>query len=230
MIVCQNEKIFPDIVLRLNDDRTLFTGGELIELKESKSCNIASFNSTIPTGEKAVQDLSQKIIEAMQALGENPSDVPIRQVFYLVKGVCEATLRVCLVHGRYFQTMAIPKLIREAFRQVLTGIADAQQEQSELTEIFVLRQIDFSRTRHVAGSAVSLRFRVMTQVEPDANILERVPADSLNFVVPSWDDCADDAHDHRLQVADGELYSQLQRTQHIHKIDGSRYRLYSIAL
>jgi hypothetical protein len=230
MLVCQNEKVFPDIVLRLSDDRTLFTGGELIELKESKSCNIASFNSTIPTGEKAVQDLPQKIIKAMQALGENPSDVPIRQVFYLIKGTCEAALRVCLVHGRYFQTMAISRLIKEAFRQVLTGVADTQQEQPEVTENLGLRQIDFSKTRHVTGSAVSLRFRVMTQVEPAANILERVPADSLNFIVPSSDNRADDAHDHRMRLADDALYDQLQREQHVHKIDGSRYRLYSIAL
>lgn len=162
MIACQSKGVFPDIVLRLNSDRTLFTGGELIELKESKSCNIASFNSTVPTGEKSVQDLEGKIINAMKALGENPSDVPIRQVFYLIKGTCKATLRVCLVHGRYFQTIAVPRLISEAFRQVLIDSAESQQEQHELTDD-LLRQIDFSKTRHVKGSAVSLRFRVMTQ-------------------------------------------------------------------
>ena len=54
ILAFQNKGIFPDLAIRLNKDKTLFSGGELIELKDSKSYSIASFNSTIPTGKKEI--------------------------------------------------------------------------------------------------------------------------------------------------------------------------------
>lgn len=233
MLVCQNKGIFPDLILRLNSDRSLFTGGELIELKESKSCSIASFNSTIPTGEKAISELlnyAPSIGEAMRKLGEQPNELPTRQVFYLLKGFCEGRLRVCLVHGRYFQTLEIAALIREAFHQVIADMIEPSQIQPELPVNLQFRQTDFSQTRHIEGAAVSLRFRIMTQVEPAANILRQVADNSLNFILPSANFYTDEQHDLRLRTADCVLFEQLQRLQHTHRVDGSRYRLYSITL
>jgi hypothetical protein len=230
MLVCQNKGIFPDLVLRLNTERTLFTGGELIELKESQSCNIASFNSTVPTGEKAIRDLldsNPSINGAMHNLGESPEDVPIRQVFYLIKGVCKGSLRVCLVHGRYFETISVTQLIKEAFRKVIADMADPEQGRFELPESLAFRQIDFSQTRHIEGAAVSLRFRIMTQAEPAANILKQLTGHRLSFIVPSPDEAADAAHDHKLSLADATLFALLRSEPHTHLIDGSRYRLYS---
>ncbi len=45
---------FPDRILRIDPDGR---GGELIEFKDSRSYSIASFNSTIPAGQKDLRDL-----------------------------------------------------------------------------------------------------------------------------------------------------------------------------
>lgn len=48
LLSCRNDGVFPDMAIRLNKDRKIFTGGELIELKDSDSYTVSSFNSTIP--------------------------------------------------------------------------------------------------------------------------------------------------------------------------------------
>lgn len=50
-----NRTAFPDMIIRLNKDNTVFTGGELIELKDSRSYTIPFFDSTIPTGKKEIK-------------------------------------------------------------------------------------------------------------------------------------------------------------------------------
>ena len=60
MFSCVGDGKFPDLAIKLNNDNEQFTGGELIELKESKNkYSVASFNSTIPTGEKDVRTLTE---------------------------------------------------------------------------------------------------------------------------------------------------------------------------
>ena len=58
MLSCVNKGRFPDLAIKLNHTNSQFTGGELIELKDSKAYSVASFNSTIPTGEKDVKKLT----------------------------------------------------------------------------------------------------------------------------------------------------------------------------
>lgn len=52
LLSCRNKGTFPDMAIRLNTSREIFTGGELIELKDSNSYTVAPFNSTIPSGKK----------------------------------------------------------------------------------------------------------------------------------------------------------------------------------
>ncbi len=59
MLSCVGDGKFPDLAIKLNNDNEQFTGGELIELKESKDkYSVASFNSTIPTGEKDMMKIA----------------------------------------------------------------------------------------------------------------------------------------------------------------------------
>lgn len=60
MLSCIGDGKFLDLAIKLNNDDAHFTGGELIELKDSKkSYSVASFNSTIPTGEKDIRKLTE---------------------------------------------------------------------------------------------------------------------------------------------------------------------------
>lgn len=54
MLSCENKGVFPDLAIKLNKDQSLFTGGELIELKDSKSYAVPSFNSTVPSGRRTL--------------------------------------------------------------------------------------------------------------------------------------------------------------------------------
>ena len=54
MLSCQNAGQFPDLAIKINVSNAIFTGGELMELKDSKSYTVSSFNSTIPSRQKDI--------------------------------------------------------------------------------------------------------------------------------------------------------------------------------
>lgn len=64
MLSCQNAGQFPDLAIKINTTDKLFTGGELIELKDSKSYTVSSFNSTIPSGQKDID----KVIKGVNSI------------------------------------------------------------------------------------------------------------------------------------------------------------------
>ena len=45
ILSCRNAGVFPDMAIRVNRDKSIFTGGELIELNDSDSYMVSSFNS-----------------------------------------------------------------------------------------------------------------------------------------------------------------------------------------
>ena len=103
MLSCIGDGKFPDLAIKLNNDDAHFTGGELIELKDSKKgYSVASFNSTIPTGEKDIRKLTEgktnTIRTQMEEAGNNILSLPIRQVFYLVRGRRQSNVKICLTH------------------------------------------------------------------------------------------------------------------------------------
>lgn len=181
MLSCVNEGVFPDLAIKLNHADPIFSGGELIELKDSeKSYTVASFNSTIPTGEKNIQRLiggvENTIRTQMQEAGDDILSLPIRQVFYLIRGRKETNVKVCLAHGKFFETVPVSKLISESFGQALEerldefGTALSPSMKQKLLDLFS-EQETFSRTRSVDNASVRLRFRVMTEVKAGGNIL-----------------------------------------------------------
>jgi hypothetical protein len=106
MFACVNKGRFPDLAIKLNHNDSIFSGGELIELKDSQSYSVASFNSTIPTGEKDVQKLIEGVENIIRTqmleAGDEILSLPIRQVFYLIRGRNRSNVKVCLAHGKFF--------------------------------------------------------------------------------------------------------------------------------
>lgn len=196
MLSCKNKGVFPDLAIRLNEDRSLFTGGEIIELKDSKSYSVSSFNSTIPSGKKNIKKItpsenSTTFVQMRQA-GDDVFSLRERDVYYLVRGHRKGHQKICLVHGSFFETINTGELIRQSFAQVLdeklAGTDVSEEVKKQLGELFS-EQEDFSRVRNVEKSSVKLRFRVMTEVKPEGNILNpklypEITDDTLNFVSP----------------------------------------------
>ncbi len=198
MLSCENKGRFPDLAIRLNQADRLFSGGEFIELKDSKTYSVASFNSTIPTGEKDIRRLikgtENTIRTQMQKAGNDILSLPIRQVFYLIRGRKKSNVKICLTHGKFFETVPVSTLISESFAQALEerlnelGESLSTSIRQKLLDIFSEQQT-FSRTRNVEDASVRLRFRIMTEVKAGGNILNpnqypQIGDNTLNFAVP----------------------------------------------
>ena len=215
MLSCVNKGKFPDLAIKLNRNDSIFSGGELIELKDSKSYSVASFNSTIPTGEKDIRKLiegTENIIRTqMQEAGDDISALPIRQVFYLIRGRKRANVKVCLAHGKFFETVPVSTLISESFGQALEerldelGTSLSPSMKQELLNLFS-EQETFSRTRSVENASVRLRFRVMTEVKAGGNILNQnqypqIAENTLNFATPCHNQAEQKLHIGRMKGA-----------------------------
>lgn len=246
---------FPDLAIKVTPHNELFTGGELVELKDSNSYVIASFNSTIPTGTKPIAEVvggeSGGIFREMKRHGDDVWSLPVRDVFYLVRGRDRQRdkVKVCLVHGSFFETVKKEQLIREAFRQVLDeqlarhdeNLSPELRERLEsVKNDFIMlfdRQEAFSKTRPVERASVRLRFRIMTGATPEGNILNgklyaAVRDDTLSLVVPEHSDGA--AHADRLHVAFDEsglnqLLADLSTGEITHPYNG-KFSVHQIAL
>ena len=106
---------FPDLVLKSNAAGP-FTGGEFIELKETQSLQIASFNSTPPSAVKSVDVLQEGVLSQLHELGEAPHQLLEREVYYLIRGrkkINPAPIsKTALVSGRFFETVPIDDVLR----------------------------------------------------------------------------------------------------------------------
>ncbi|MFN8388371.1 MAG: hypothetical protein U0V48_10735 [Anaerolineales bacterium] len=205
MLSCENKGVFPDLAIRLNKDQSTFTGGELIEMKDSKTYVVSSFNSTIPTGKKNIRKIipseQSTTFVQMKNAGDDVFSLEEREVYYMVRGRKGNAQKICLVHGSFFETISVKELIRQSFKQVLDENLQGEDIPSELRsrleEVFS-EQEDFSRVRNVDKASVKLRFRILTEVKPEGNILNstqypKIKDNTLNLIVPfhSEDEKAD---------------------------------------
>ena len=189
---------FPDFAIRINPAGAP-PGGELLEVKDSKSYSVPSFNSTIPTGTKLIEDLIRGrrsvIREQMEAAGDDICALPEREVYYLLRGKSRGKTKICLAHGSFFETVMIEKLIQQAFGQVLDErlLEEDLTISEELRELMVRvfsTQDSFSRVRNVEKATVKLRFRVMTEAKKEGNLFNakiypEIRDNTLSFVIPN---------------------------------------------
>lgn len=198
MLSCRNKGQFPDLAIKINKSDALFTGGELIELKDSKSYVVSSFNSTIPTGQKEISKVikgkNSVIKKRMEDAGDDIYSLPAREVFYLIRGKRKGNVKVALVHGSFFETVKISDLISQSFEQVLQerltakGLSANSDIKDLLAEMFS-EQESFSKVRNVDKASVKLRFRIMTEGKAEGNILNprkypEIKDDTINLVAP----------------------------------------------
>jgi hypothetical protein len=203
LLSCKADGVFPDMAIRLSGGGPPFTGGELVELKDSTSgYRIAPFNSTIPCGRKNIADFisgeNSVIRTQMEQSGEDVDSLPVRDVFYLVRGRRKDNIKICLVHGYFFETITVANLIRNSIGQALEQAASekkltlSQEEKEKFLDILTKQQ-HFSKTRNVEKSSVSLRFRIMTHAKAEGNILNKnkypqIGDNTLNLAIPFHDD------------------------------------------
>jgi hypothetical protein len=115
-------------------------------------------------------------------------------VYYLVRGQKKGHQKICLVHGSFFETLSADELVRQSFGQVLDDELsgkDIPENMKQVLKSLFSRQENFSRVRNVEKASVKLRFRIMTEVKPEGNILNtsiypEIKDDTLNFFAPYY--------------------------------------------
>ena len=203
LIACRGSKgIFPDLILQTNQDNPVFAGGELIEIKDSQSYAIASFNSTIPSAYKDVRDYVKPTGRLFKEIQKNtntdPHLCPRREVYYLLRGRKQSNCKVCLVHGAFFETLNVQENIKSALNESFTeamaasgldGNAAAQQAADKVLG-FNWQQNHLAKTRKHQQSSISIRMRVMSEVVNEANIFNekqysQIKDNTLAMIVPA---------------------------------------------
>ncbi|HMS42679.1 MAG TPA: hypothetical protein PKE69_20785 [Pyrinomonadaceae bacterium] len=196
---CKRVGQFPDLAIKICKTDELFIGGELIELKDSKSYTVSSFNSTIPTGKKDIRKVfkseTSDVFKQMIKAGDDVFSLLERDVFYLIRGRKDENCKITLVHGSFFETVKVNELITKSFSQVLEerleqSNLEIDDKTKSLLETIFSEQESFSKVRNVEKASVKLRFRIMTEVKTEGNILNekkypQIIDNTLNFVLPS---------------------------------------------
>ena len=199
LLSCKRVGQFPDLAIRICKDDELFTGGELVELKDSKNYTVSSFNSTIPTGKKEISKIfkgkNSEVLQQMNQAGDNILSLPEREVFYLIRGRKKDNSKIVLVHGSFFETVKVSELISKSFSQVLretieSGKTKIDDKTKTILETLFSEQTSFSKVRNVENASVKLRFRIMTEVKAEGNVLNtkkypEISDNTLNFILPS---------------------------------------------
>lgn len=209
LLSCKRVGQFPDLAIKICKDNELFTGGELVELKDSKSYTVSSFNSTIPTGKKQIEKIfkskNSEVFSQMEEAGDDIFSLPERDIFYLIRGKRKDNCKIVLVHGSFFETVKVSDLISKSFNQVLKETMEISEtkldeETKNLLETLFSEQTSFSKVRNVENASVKLRFRIMTEVKAEGNILNskkypELSDNTLNFILPSYSE-----DDNRLNI------------------------------
>lgn len=237
LLACRNKGRFPDLAIRLNPNGVP-SGGELVELKDSRSYTIPSFNSTIPSGYKSIYEIAptktSKTYLSMQAVGDDVYSLESRAVYYLLRGRYATNKKICLVHGSFFETVPIHQLIQKGFAQMIRQtVTDhdpslIEQLSALLSDLFSNPQ-NFNKVRQVEGASVSVRFRIMTEVNRYANLMNTalypdISDDTLNLILPCSSLEAETLHRLYLQSALTEQeWNNLRVIRLTHAIDGGNF-------
>ncbi|MDE0041039.1 MAG: hypothetical protein OXT74_03320 [Candidatus Poribacteria bacterium] len=217
----------PNLVIKRNDGVTLFGGGELVVLKDSKSYSVISFDSMVPKGEMDVRNVTEWTESVCPTqVHEEGNEVPsfhVKQVFYLIRGRKNSNVKVCLSHGHFFETIPVSTLISESVGHVLEKQLNEYGESSTsiketLATLFSEPQT-FNRARTTEGASVNMSFQISAEVKAGANLLNpnqypQIGDNTLNFAVPCHNEAEQELHVHRMQTAFRQmnlshLYSQM---------------------
>jgi len=183
---------FPDFVLGCEAHNPVGNGA-LLELKDSKGKQIASFNSTLPSACKRISQLTKLVREAIQHYEEKQNSGNVaypdeRDCFYLLRTMSDNPVqcRISIVQGTFFETIPNQQLLRSLWQEVLqqANIPEEQQQQV-LDHLAKLERDEIAQSRLIERASVKPRLRIMSEVVADANphLYEPISARTVNLIL-----------------------------------------------
>jgi len=198
---------FPDFMFKVIKHEDKLTRGSLLELKDSKGGSIASFNSTLPTKYKSLEEIDvingKNLVSRVASIidGELSSErfyrTFERRCFYLVRTHAgrDDKVKISVVDGSFFETVPKEHLIYQMFLNILHNHLEKKEikippetlTQLEKALSHVTDQTIIASSQIIEKASVRPRLRIMAEVHSEGNphssfypeVLER----SLNFIV-----------------------------------------------
>lgn len=208
-ILYSKSEQFPDFLFKTKKERSEFICGSLLELKDTKGGSIASFNSTIPTKHKSLEevnvingnDLVSKISAIMD--GKLASDKAYcsfqRRNFYLIRTYKDSRdkVKISIVDGSFFETVPKESLFYQMFLNILRGhlekknikIPSEQLKEIESSLSHITDQTIIAASQTIDRASVRPRLRIMAEVHsegnPHSSSYPEISERSFNLIIQS---------------------------------------------
>lgn len=199
---------FPDFLFKTTGTQDRYIGGSLLELKDSKGGSVASFNSTVPTKHKSLEEIDiingktlvsriASIKDIKLALHRNYLQFQ-RRCFYLIrthKG--SGKVKVSLVDGSFFETIPKDHLFYQMFLNILQAhlhkkkIEIPKQTLQEVHKAlsYITDQTLIAGSQLIEKASVKPRLRIMAEVHPEGNphsaFYPQIIENSFNLILES---------------------------------------------
>jgi len=197
---------FPDFIFKSRRHENRLTCGSLLELKDSKSGAVSSFNSTLPTKSKSLEEVDT--VNGMPLVSKIASikDGRLAKVgnyrtyqrksFYLIRTYRDDyRVRVSLVDGSFFETIPKDHLIYQMFLKILhdhinkKDIKVSTEKLTEFQELLsqVTDQTIIESYQNIEKASVRPRLRIMAEVHsegnPHSSVYHQICAGSFNLII-----------------------------------------------
>jgi len=197
---------FPDFIFKSRRYKNRLTCGSLLELKDSKGGNISSFNSTLPTKSRNLEEvdivngnnLVSKITSIKDGQLAKFADYHAyqRKCFYLIRTYRDDyRVRVSLVDGSFFETVPKDHLIYQMFLNILQAhlnkkdikiptetLGQFQELLSHITD-----QTIIASSQNIEKASVRPRLRIMAEVHsegnPHSSVYHQICEGSFNLII-----------------------------------------------
>jgi len=221
---------FPDFLFKAINYENKLTCGSLLELKDSKSRSIASFNSTLPTKYKSLEEIDvingTNLVSRIAAIkdGELAKTESYyayqRRAFYLVRTYKdEERVKVSIIDGSFFETMPKEHLIHQMFLNVLRAHLERKEvmippetlKQVEEALSHITDQTIIAASQIIEGASVRPRLRIMAEVHPEGNphsaFYPEISESSFNLILQASPSIKQLEKELCSEIADLEVFS-----------------------
>ena len=199
---------FPDFLFKIRRINGNPICGSLLELKDSAGRNIASFNSTLPTHFKNLDEINivngKNLVSRIASIidesySERDCQTLERRCFYLVRthrGDPDK-VRISIIDGSFFETVPKDHLIHQVFLQILSNHINSGQltispeKLIQVKEVLsnITDQTIIATSRIVNGASIRPRLRIMAEVHsegnPHSSHYPQISEGTFNFILSS---------------------------------------------
>jgi hypothetical protein len=179
---------FPDFIFKVREQEDKLACGSLLELKDSKGGNIASFNSTLPTKSKSLGELdiinNKSLVSKISSImdGEFASNADYynfqRRSFYFIRTHKDDNkVKLSIIDGSFFETIPKDHLIYQMFLNILKNHLEKENieipvelvKQVENSLSYITDQTIIAASQAIESASIRPRLRIMAEVHTEGN-------------------------------------------------------------